>query len=104
LSRKKRKDVTTTDSEFRTDYTKIILSQIILAVVEPDDVSDDEIAAEEEGIATDAAATPDDGRDAHDSAIIKTTRDMAIEMMRLDGVVIDPEENKMALQLFPRVS
>jgi hypothetical protein len=59
---------------------------------------------EEEGIATDAATTPDDGRDAHDSAIIKTTRDRAIEMMRLDGVVIDPEENKMALQLFPRVS
>jgi hypothetical protein len=47
---------------------------------------------------------PDDGRDAHDSAVIKTTRDRAIEMMRVEGVEIDSEENKMALQLFPRVS
>jgi hypothetical protein len=46
---------------------------------------------------------PDDGRDAHNSAIVKTTRDKAIEMMRLDGIDIDPEEEKMALQLFPRV-
>ena len=34
---------------------------------------------EEEGVATDAAAVPDDGRDAHDSAVVKTTRDKAIE-------------------------
>jgi hypothetical protein len=47
---------------------------------------------------------PDDGRDAHDSAVIKTTRGRAIEMMRVEGVEIDSEENKMALQLFPRVS
>ena len=39
-------------------------------VVNVDD-SDDELAVEEEGIATDAAAMPDDGRDAHDSAIVK---------------------------------
>jgi hypothetical protein len=44
---------------------------------------------------------PDDGRDAHDSAVIKTTCDRAIEMMRVEGVEIDSEENKMALQLFP---
>ena len=69
-------------------------------VVDVDD-SDDELAAEEEGIATDAAAMPDDGRDAHDSAIVKTTCDKAIEMMRLEGIDIDPEEKKMALQLFP---
>jgi hypothetical protein len=47
---------------------------------------------------------PDDGRDAHDSAVIKTTRDKAIEMMRAKGVAIGAEENKMALQLFPQVS
>lgn len=71
-------------------------------VVNVDD-SDDELAVEEEGIATDAASMPDDGRDAHDSVIVKTTRDKAIEMMRLEGIDIDLEE-KMALQLFPRVS
>jgi len=58
---------------------------------------------EEEGVATDAAAVPDDGRDAHDSAVVRTTRDKAIEKMRADGVEIDEEESKMALQLFPRV-
>ena len=58
---------------------------------------------EEEGIATDAAAVPDDGRDAHNSAVVRTTRDKAIEKMRAEGVEIDEEESKMALQLFPRV-
>jgi hypothetical protein len=41
---------------------------------------------EEEGVATDAAAVPDDGRDAHDSAVVKTTCDKAIEKMRAEGV------------------
>ena len=72
-------------------------------VVNVDD-SDDELAVEEEGIATDAAAIPDDGRNAHDSAVVKTTHDKAIEMMRLEDTNIDPEEEKMALPLFPRVS
>jgi len=58
---------------------------------------------EEEGVVTDAAAVPDDGRDAHDSAVVRTTRDKAIEKMRAEGVEIDEEESKMALQLFPRV-
>ena len=72
-------------------------------VVNADD-SDDELAVEEECIATDAATMPDDGKDAHDSAIVKTPHDKAIDMMRLEGIDIDPEEKKMALQLFPRVS
>jgi len=58
---------------------------------------------EEEGVATDAAAVPDDGRDAHDSVVVRTTHDKAIEKMRAEGVEIDEEENKMALQLFPQV-
>jgi hypothetical protein len=44
---------------------------------------------------------PDDGRGAHDSVILKTTCDKAIEMMRVDGVEIELEKEKMALQLFP---
>ena len=58
---------------------------------------------EEEGVATDAAAVPDDGRDAHDSAVVRTTRDKAIEKMRAEGVEIDKKESTMALQLFPQV-
>jgi hypothetical protein len=56
---------------------------------------------EEKGVATDAAAVPDDGRDTHDSAVIRTTHNKAIEKMRAEGVEIDEEKSKMALQLFP---
>ena len=56
---------------------------------------------EEECVATDAAAVPDDGRDTHDSAVVKTTHDKAIGKIKAEGVEIDEEENKMALQLFP---
>jgi hypothetical protein len=73
-------------------------------VIESSDIPDSELAIEEEGIATDAATIADDGRDAHDSVVIKTTRDKAIEKMRAEGIEINSEENKMALQLFPRVS
>ncbi|KAF8239549.1 hypothetical protein L208DRAFT_1237199, partial [Tricholoma matsutake] len=69
-----------------------------------DDDSDDELAVHEAGIENDSAAVPDDGRDAHDTAIVKTTRGQAIEMMRKRGISIDPLEEKMALQLFPRVA
>jgi hypothetical protein len=58
---------------------------------------------EEEGVATDAAAVPDDGRDAHGSAVVRTTCNKAIEKMRAKGVEIDKEESKMAHQLFPQV-
>jgi hypothetical protein len=58
---------------------------------------------EEEGVATNAATVPDDGRDAHDSAIVRTTHDKAIGKMRMEGVEINEEESKMALQLFPQV-
>jgi len=40
---------------------------------------------------------PDDGRDAHDLTVIRSTWDKAIEMMRVQDVEIDSEENKMAL-------
>ena len=46
---------------------------------------------------------PDDGRDAHDATILKTTRGRAIAIMKDQGTEIDPSEQKMALQLFPHV-
>ena len=53
-----------------------------------------------EGIKNDSAAVPDDGRDAHDTAIVKTTHGQEIEMMSKRGISIDLSEEKMALQLF----
>jgi hypothetical protein len=73
-------------------------------VDEPDDESEDELVVIEEGIAADAASMLDDGRATHDAAIIKTTRQQAIDLMSENGIDIDPEEEKMALQLFPQVS
>ncbi|KAF8240981.1 hypothetical protein L208DRAFT_1463239, partial [Tricholoma matsutake] len=84
---------------------RIHLKYIVVTVVaENDDSSDDDLAVEEESIATDAASVPDDGWDAHDAAILKTTCGQAIEKMRERGVTIDTEEEKTALQLFPQVA
>ncbi|KAF8221821.1 hypothetical protein L208DRAFT_1018979, partial [Tricholoma matsutake] len=55
-------------------------------------------------IENDSAAVSDDGRDIHDTAIVKTTCGQAIEMMRKKGISIYPLEEKMALQLFPHVA
>ncbi|KAF8232944.1 hypothetical protein L208DRAFT_1269625, partial [Tricholoma matsutake] len=68
------------------------------------DDSDDELAVHEEGIENDSAAVPDDGRDAHDTAIVKTTHGQAIEMMRKKGISMDSQEEKLVLQLFPHVA
>ncbi|KAF8225191.1 hypothetical protein L208DRAFT_1506867 [Tricholoma matsutake] len=72
-----------------------------VAAIADDDDSDDELAVHGEGIENDSAAVLDDGRDIHDTAIVKTTCGQAIEMMRKKGISIDPVEEKMALQLFP---
>jgi len=41
---------------------------------------------------------------AHDKAVMKTLRGQAIKLMADKGITIMPADNKMALQLFPRVS
>ena len=45
----------------------------------------------------------DDGRAAHDKAVLKTICGKAIAMMAAKGVVISAAENVRALQLFPKV-
>src|SRR5258708_529626 len=78
------------DSEFNTTLTAvsycIMLNNFIGPIaIKPNNIPDSELAIEEEGITTDAAAIPDDDRDAHDSVVLKTTHDKAIEMMRAEG-------------------
>ena len=85
------------------NYTNL-KSYIIVAVIDDDNTSDNELAVQEEGIANDAASIPDDGRDIHDATILKTTYGQAIAKMREKGVEINLEEKRMALQPFPRVS
>ena len=72
---------------------------------EPEEASDDELAAEEEGIAAAEASTPDSAaRDAQDAVVIKGICGQAICSMQDQGIYIDPAEEKMALRLFPCVS
>lgn len=68
------------------------------------DESDDEIDVAVEEIADTApSGEADDGREAHDQAVLKTIRGQAIRLMRDKRVTISAEEEKMALALFPRV-
>ncbi|KAK7442969.1 hypothetical protein VKT23_015913 [Stygiomarasmius scandens] len=41
---------------------------------------------------------------AHDTAVSKSIRDIAIQEMRLKGVIISDHENKDALKVFPKVA
>ena len=68
-----------------------------------DEVDEDDIAAEEEADAEDPTLI-DVGRVTHDNAVVRTIRGQAIQIMKDQGVIIDVGEEKMALQLFPRVS
>jgi hypothetical protein len=68
-----------------------------------DKVDEDDIAAEEEADAEDPTLI-DVGRVIHDNAVVRTIRGQAIQIMKDQGVIIDAGEEKMALQLFPRVS
>lgn len=69
-----------------------------------DEGDDDEVDVAAEEIAditpTDEA---DDGREAHDEAVLKTIQGKAIRLMQDKGVTISVAEDKMALAVFPRV-
>lgn len=77
----------------------------MIIIEEGDDSSDEEDAAAIEEAALEAAddSTVDSGQEAHDNAVVKTLRGQAIKIMQDAGVVMDYQEEKMALQLFPRV-
>lgn len=81
-----------------------IEQEVVLEDGESGSDNDEDAAAAEEEEANTNSESVDDGREAHDEALLKTIRGQAIRLMRDKGVVIDAEEEKMALQLFPRVS
>ena len=67
-----------------------------------DEDNEDNLAIFEEADVAEALLE-DDGRAAHDKAVLKTIRGKAIAMMAVKGVVISAAENVRALQLFPKV-
>ena len=66
--------------------------------------SDEDEAIEEEAAVSADALEGDGGQIIHDDLVVKSLRSWAIQIMKDQGVVIDREDEKMALQLFPRVS
>lgn len=67
------------------------------------DDDDDNVAALEEAQAELEETGEDDGQVAHDDAVVKTLRDVAIQQMAKRGVTMSQEEEKTALKLFPAV-
>lgn len=76
---------------------------------EGDDNSDeDEAVVEEAEVEVEGAEVDgaDEGQGVHNERVCKTLKDKAIKIMRLKtpSVVINPDEERIALQIFPRVS
>ena len=75
--------------------------------MDPGDGSDEE-EEEENFAATEQAlieeeTQADDGQVAHDDAVVKSLRDIAVHEMENEGVVMSEAEKWMALKLFPAV-
>ncbi len=68
-----------------------------------EDLDENEVATVEEAELDDDPNLADSGKAAHDKVVIRTVRGRAICDMREKGYEIDPDDEKMALSLFPRV-
>ena len=74
--------------------------------IEPDDNndSDEDIAAAEKAIADNQVEHNDDRQIVHDREAVKSSHNRAIEDMWVNyGVRMTPEEERMALKIFPAV-
>lgn len=71
---------------------------------EGDESDEEEIAVEEEAQASIEADQDDEGQVVHNDYVAKTLREKAIQVMAEKGVHLDYDEEKSALQIFPRVS
>jgi hypothetical protein len=72
--------------------------------IEPHDSDDEDIAAAEEATIDDQVEHDDDGQIEHDREAVKSSRDKAIQDMgAFYNVRMTPEEEKMALKIFPAV-
>jgi len=68
---------------------------------EPDDDEEDFAATEQ--VLVEEDTQEDDGQVAHDDAVVKSLRDIAVDEMEDQGVVMSETEKRMALKLFPAV-
>jgi hypothetical protein len=61
-------------------------------------------AVEEEATISVDASEGDTGQSVHDDLVVKTLWGRAIQIMKDQGIVIEKEDEKIVLQLFPQVS
>ena len=77
--------------------------EVVLEEGEDELLGEENLAIEEEAMDTAAMELEDDGRGVHDDLVVGTLRGTAIQMMAEQGVVIEKDEEQMALQIFPHV-
>ena len=75
-------------------------------VLEQGDDSEDEeeIAVIEEADIEEDEAENDEGQTVHNEKVAKTLGEKAIQQMAANGIIIDSGEEKVAFQIFPKVS
>jgi hypothetical protein len=78
--------------------------EVVLEEGEDELLGEQNLAIEEEAIDTAAMKLDDDGRGLHDDLVVGSLHGTAIQMMADQGVVIEKNEEHMALQIFPCVS
>lgn len=66
-------------------------------------LGEENVAVEEEAIASAEETPEDDGQALHDDMVVGSLRKIAIDTMKEQGVESTGEEQRMAWQLFPRV-
>ena len=73
--------------------------------MDPGDGSDDddEDFAATEQVLVEEDIQEDDGQVAHDDAVVKSLRDIAVRDMEAQDVIMSEAEKRMALKLFPVV-
>ncbi|KAJ3500635.1 hypothetical protein NLJ89_g9707 [Agrocybe chaxingu] len=69
-----------------------------------DEGSDDDGIDQAEADALIKVAEDDEGQGMHNERIVKTLREKAIILMEKKGIYLDPDEERIALQIFPRVA
>ena len=74
--------------------------------MDPGDRSDDdndEAATEQVLVDLEKGTQENDSQIAHDDAVVKSLRDIAVHEMEMEGIEMSEEERWMALKLFPAV-
>jgi hypothetical protein len=78
--------------------------EVVLEEGEAELLGEENLAIEEEAIDMAAMELEDDGHGVHDDLVVGSLCGTAIQMMAEQEVVIEKDEETMALQNFPRVS